>query len=238
MNHGYSLHYLQFHIYPIASTTSCITEQFLSQQDVESQAMMISQIKKRDSTQRMFPGMYFSCNGLLTKWIIGGEPEKNEQPFPELQLWRTTDATNYFKANFSRISTVPSNILDMNVYEYVLDPPLEVQNGDVFGLYKPKEDDSVLNIFLQEHSGPFAYGEQKDANAALSGIMVDPTMPLGQNDYPMVSVVISVPSKLLVLVFEHPVMAKLLCMCVERGVKRMYGTCRGCMVHVEDVWYM
>ena len=139
------MHCLQFLFYCIESASKCIDEQFLSQQTVRSQAMMISQIKKRDSTQRIFPGMYFSCNGLLTKWVIGGEPKTGKEPFPELQLWRTTDGTNYFKTNFSLIATLPKNTLDTNVYEYVLDQPLEFQKGDVFGLYKPKEKDSVLS---------------------------------------------------------------------------------------------
>ena len=159
--------------------------------------MMTSKIKKRDSTQRIFPDMYFSCDGLLTKWIIGGEQVKNTEPFPEVQLWRTTDGTNYFKSSFLLLSAPPNNSQNTdNVYEYVLEPPIEFQSGDIFGLYKPKENMGMLNIFLQEHSGPFAYGQQKGASAAFAEIRVEPTMPLDQNDYPMVSVVISVTSEL------------------------------------------
>ena len=153
--------------------------------------MMIGNIVKRDSTQRIFPGMYFSCSGLLTKWIIGGEPRNDKSPFPELQLWRTTDGTNYFKANFSLISTVPNITSNTNVYEYNLESPLEFQEGDIFGLYKPKEGDSVLNVFFQENSGPYAYGQRSGANSALSEVMVASSMPLDENVFPMVSVVVS-----------------------------------------------
>ena len=177
----------------VAST--CIRQQFLSERAVRTQALTISQIVKRDSTQRIFPSMYFSCNGLLTKWIIGGIPGITKNPLPELQLWRTNDGTNYFKTSFSPINHLPKITSHTNVYEYILEPPLEFQEGDVFGLYKPKENESVLNIFIQENSGPFAYGQENGTNMALGRIMVEPSMPLTQNDYPMVSVEISVASR-------------------------------------------
>ena len=135
--------------------------------------------------------MYFSCRGLLTKWIIGGEPRNAKIPFPELQLWRTTDGTNYFKANFSLISTVLNITSNANVYEYNLESPLEFQEGDVFGLYKPKEGDSAINVFLQDNSGPYAFGQRSGANSALSEVMVVSTTPLDENVFPMVSVVVS-----------------------------------------------
>ena len=161
---------------------------------MRAQALTISQIAQRDSTQRIFPGMHFSCAGILTKWIVGGEPRTLKYPLPELQLWRTTDGTTYFKTGVSIISTVPSDTLQENVYEYVLDSPLEFQEGDVFGLYKPRENESVLNFFLQENTGPFAYGQQSGTNSALTEITVDST-PLDQNDYPMVSVEIAIKSE-------------------------------------------
>ena len=156
---------------------------------------MISKIKKRDDTQRIFPAMHFTCTGLLTKWIIGGEPNQFNNPFPELQLWRATSQNSYSKAGFSLIASLPNATMYTNVYEYILDTPLEFQVGDVFGLYKPRENESVLNIFVQENSGPFAYGQKEDASMAFTEIMVDSTMPLNQNDYPMVSVEISMISK-------------------------------------------
>ena len=156
---------------------------------------MISQVRKRDRTQRIFPDMHFSCSGLLTKWIIGGEQRSNKTPHPELQLWRTTGEGSYNKTGISLISTLPSITSHTNVYEYILDPPLEFQEGDIFGLYKPKESESLLNIFLQENSGPFAYGQKEDAYVASTTLIIDTTMPLDQNDYPMVSVEISVISE-------------------------------------------
>ena len=175
--------------------TSCISQQFLTERTLRSQALMISQIKRRDSTQRIFPSMYFSCNGLLTKWIIGGEPGKTKDPLPELQLWRTNDGTNYFKTTFTLIHTLPKITSHTNVYEYILNPPLEFHEGDIFGLFKPRENESVLNTFLQENSGPLAYGQENGAKIALTRITVNPTMSLDQNDYPLVSVEVSTFSK-------------------------------------------
>ena len=173
------------------SATSCTNQQFLSEQTVRSQALMINNITKRDSTQRIFPDMYFSCTGLITKWIIGGEPRIPKNPAPELQLWRKANGANYIKSGVSLINSLPNSTSNKNVYEYILDSPLEFQKGDVFGLYKPREDESVLNIFFQENSGPFAYGQESGVNSPLTRIKVVPTMLLNQNDYPMVSMEIS-----------------------------------------------
>ena len=111
---------------------------------------------------------------------------------PELQLWRRADAgARYSKTGVSSISSIPNRTPHTNVYEYVLDPPLEFQKGDIFGLYKPRESESVLNIFLQEDNGPFAYGQESGTNLPLSRIRADSTNLLDQNDYPMVSVEIA-----------------------------------------------
>ena len=157
--------------------------------------MNIGKLKERDSTQRIFPDMHFSCTGLITKWIIGGEPHIAKNLAPELQLWKRTDGTNYVKTGASLISSVPNSTPHENVYQYVLDPPLEFWKGDVFGLYKPRENGSLLNIFLQENSGPFAYGQESGTNSPLSKIMADSAMLLDQNDYPMVSVEIAISSE-------------------------------------------
>ena len=162
---------------------------------MRSQALLISNITKSDSTQRIFPDMYFSCTGLITKWIIGGEPHIPRNPAPELQLWRRTKGTKYVKTSVTCITSLPNRTPHNNVYEYVLDSPLEFQNGDVFGLYKPRENESVLNIFLQENSGPFAYGPEDGTDLALKKLTVDLAKPLDLNDYPMVSVEISIKSK-------------------------------------------
>ena len=176
-------------------SAACENQQLLPKDTVRSEALKIRKIKKRDRTQRIFPDMHFSCSGLLTKWIIGGEEHANKKELPELQLWRPTDETTYSKINFSLISTLPSSTTHADVYEYILDPPLEFQAGDIFGVYKPKESESLLNIFLQENSGPLAYGKKDGVDMPLTEIMVDSTMLLDQNDYPMVSVEISTTSK-------------------------------------------
>ena len=189
--------YIIIALYELEPAASCNDQQFLSEQTVRSQALLINNVKGRDSTQRIFPAMHFTCTGLLTKWIIGGEPGQFNNPFPELQLWRASGESSYSKIGVSLIASLPNATMYANVYEYILDPPLEFQAGDIFGLYKPNESESVLNIFLQENNGPFAYGVASGANVALTEILVDPTEPLNQNDYPMVSVEISMTSECL-----------------------------------------
>ena len=42
----------------------------------------------------------------------------------------------------------------LNVYEYVLDPPLPVLAGDVLGIYQPPEDESRVHLTFLEDTGP------------------------------------------------------------------------------------
>ena len=106
--------------------------------------------------------------------------------FLELQLWQITSGNNYIKRNFSIIDHI-NTTTNNNVYEYSLNPPLEVQEGDVLGVFQPRENDSPITIYFQEGSGPFNYGDE-NIDDAFASLTVDD--PLYQNDYPLVSVIL------------------------------------------------
>ena len=107
--------------------------------------------------------------------------------FLELQLWQRTSGNDYIRRSFSIIDNV-NTTSNNNVYKYSPNPPLEVQEGDVLGVFQPSKGESPFTIFFQENSGPFNYGEQSGVNEAFPSLTTDD--PLDQNDYPLVSVIL------------------------------------------------
>ena len=171
--------------YPCVSITdssSCIGS-FPSRSVLRQGALdlNINDVLRIDSEQRLFPDITFTCNGFITKWIVGAEAN-NGDLLPELQIWRNNGGTSYTKAGFSLL---PSNTLSGTVAEYTLSTPLEFQEGDILGVYQPRRQDSALIVYYQERDGPVNYQEGNSAQS---------TVTLGnpdQYDYPLVTVEIS-----------------------------------------------
>ena len=180
----------QIFFYYNSITVTCIdspscTTNFLSRSALKQGALdvNINKVMRRDDKQRLFPNINFTCNGFITKWIVGAKDDENHDELPELQIWRTTGENSYTKANFSQL---PSNTLSGNVAEYTLTTPLEFQEGDILGVYQPGRGDSGLDVYYQERDGPVNYEEGNDA---LSSVTLDTFH--SQYDYPLVTVEIS-----------------------------------------------
>ena len=52
----------------------------------------IGRLVNRDTCQQITPDINFTCDGVITKWIVGGfwVSDSSLIPGPELQLWRKT----------------------------------------------------------------------------------------------------------------------------------------------------
>ena len=127
--------------------------------------------------ERFFPDIGFTCNGNITHIIIGAE-DRNGIEFSQIRFWRLSDGGEY-EQTVSSYSLVYDNANDpstTNLRWYNLSQPIQVQNGDVLGIYQPIWWDSDLFLHYQEDSGPPNYNE--------NGNMDD------DNNYPLVSVII------------------------------------------------
>ena len=174
-------------------TDSPCTDNFLSRSVLRNEALdvNINNVRIRDN-QRLFPDITFTCNGFITKWIIGMRAEQASL-LPELQIWRQNGGASYTKANFS---LVPSDaIATNNVVEFVPNTPLEFQEGDILGVYQPRRQDSALIVYYQERDGPVNYLE---GNSALSTVTLRNSDD--DFDYPLVTVEISTDGNLLNIV--------------------------------------
>jgi uncharacterized membrane protein len=141
--------------------------------------------------QRIFPNIYFTCNGVVTKWTVGAEliGSSGGDGLPELQIWRLNGS------NFNKIgsSFLPFNVsINTNVHVYYPNPQIHVQPGDVLGLYTPRDDNAQLTILYQSFNGPnnlldpsFLPDHPGPLSLSVFSVLV------GTNHYPLVSVIVS-----------------------------------------------
>ena len=134
------------------SASSCISggldASTLKQKTV---AVNINKVKKKEK-QWLFPDINFTCNGSITKWIVGALDDTGT-PQPELQIWRhnSSGVSRYDKVDFTRLT--PNETNDTNVHEYYLETPLEFQEGDILGVYQPMGK-AALTVYYQASTGP------------------------------------------------------------------------------------
>ena len=146
--------------------------------------------------QQISPEMNFTCNGTITKWIIGADSfDTNRHLYPELQVWRNIVNDTYRKISGTYIF-FPFADLENRIYEYSGFTPIEVKAGDILGVFTP--EDSYSRIFLLSESGSNRpaqyYHSLSDSTLSSSNIdMIDiekniPPLTRRTNYYPMVSV--------------------------------------------------
>ena len=145
--------------------------------------MNINRVVVRDQQQRVFPDISFTCNGSITKWIVGAGTGGGSSPSSELQIWRRSGASSYTKVASTQL-TAQSPINNSNVYEYVPSSPLGFQEGDILGVYQ-RENSSVVPYY-QESTGPVNLRQSGLLNSALNSLTA-PTLAT-EYDYPLVTV--------------------------------------------------
>ena len=96
--------------------------------------------------------MRFTCEGMITKWIIGADwgSSFDDTLYPELQLWRSNV---YQKINTTLIrnnTRSPNRIYEFNI------PPIPFQAGDILGAFIPQTQ-SKLSLLAENGPGPTNY---------------------------------------------------------------------------------
>ena len=140
----------------------------------------------RDRQQRVFPDISFTCNGSITKWIVGAGIGSGFSPSSELQIWRKSGVDSYTKVASTQLTT-RSPTSDQNVYEYVPCSPMGFQKGDILGVYQ-REYSSVVPYY-QESNGPKNLCDSKLPSLA-PDLITSPSIA-EEYMYPMVTVEIS-----------------------------------------------
>ena len=140
--------------------------------------------------QQITPDMRFTCDGMITKWIIGATWQGDDNLYPELQVWRNIGNSTYQKINGTFV--MPTTSSPDRIYEYDGFPPIPVRSGDILGIFLPRTSRSRLRLTVENIDRPTNYYLTTDDSASESpyDVIDVQNMPLIMSeDYqPMVTV--------------------------------------------------
>ena len=138
--------------------------------------------------QQLTPNITFTCNGWITKWIIGALWGGGNMLFPELQIWRNDGNNTYRKINGTFISVETSN--PSLIYEYSDFSPIPFQAGDILGAFIPKGSFSKLIPRSERDRGHLNYYMRTNNSATESPYdSIDLSGTISKSTYhPLVSV--------------------------------------------------
>ena len=135
--------------------------------------------------QQITPDMRFTCDGMITKWIIGADWRSDSLFYPELQVWRNVGNDIYQLINGTIIDSTTES--SNRIYEYDSFSLIPVQAGDILGVFIPRTSVSRLRLLSENMNGPTNYYLETGFNVF---DILDIQDPLVQSQvyHPMVSV--------------------------------------------------
>ena len=134
--------------------------------------------------QHLFPDIKFTCNGFITKWIIGAQIRTTgiTTELPEMQIWRRLGEGIYTKVGSSLLTNGIAR--NSNVIEYTPVSPVKFQVGEILGVFQPLADHSNILMYYQHGTGP--ENHVYEGNTALSSVSLKQESQLVY-DYPLVT---------------------------------------------------
>ena len=181
------MHILFLHFVPLAAP-QCV-QGFLNEEALRIAVDVYgTSLTTHECQQRIIPGIRFTCTGMLTKWIIGAQRTLTQtNNHLQLQIWRRRNPSRmnpatHVRTSFSDITDLNATN-DLNVYEYVPNPPLQFQADDILGLFQPPSADTQVVVYYQEGGGPqnfyFMWNSAvRRFNTGFHGVMDDSDVPL------------------------------------------------------------
>ena len=117
----------------------------------------IGRLVNHDIRQQITPDIKFTCDGVITKWIVGGFWVDNSAliPGPELQLWRKTTSNTYTKINGIFITSSVNS--DNGIFNSSSFSPIPFQAGDILGIFVPCLNSTRLRLRFELSRGPLNY---------------------------------------------------------------------------------
>lgn len=111
-----------------------------------------------DRVQLMSPGLMFTCDGVITKWILGIKMEDDdEHQYPELQVWRRSN-DEFIKINGTVIiNEQPYSHGSKHILSYANFDPIPIKRGDIFGAFVPDDNDARFSLQMEDTDSPINY---------------------------------------------------------------------------------
>ena len=140
-----------------------------------------------DDEIRILSDIQFTCSTKINSVILGIDVRPNRNSFPSVQLWRPSEEDEYaFVAGSNRfIFYTTKNVSRTGVYDYPLEPPLEVEPGDLLAFSQPSKSDSGVRGYYIDRVTFYSHRiEFGDKTAELSEDLTNDNLVLV---YPMTS---------------------------------------------------
>ena len=156
----------------------------------------MSELMEIEGQQQITPEMRFTCDGIITKLILGVEVQDDESKiFPEIQVWRKSNNTTYRRINGTGISILTAN-RGSNRRMFVYDTSIPIKSEDILGVFGPQSHDSRFVVLSEETDSPTNYimstGNSRNTPYNSLNIQSSLAPPLLQNHRPLVSVEIGI----------------------------------------------
>ena len=181
-----------FHTEPANCSSGFMSEEILrTLLGLEGVGRLVGRIGR----QQITPGINFTCDGFITKWIIGALRAVNSTliPGPELQLWRNTVNDTYVKISGTFITA--NDTSSSLIYETSDFSPIPFQAGDILGIFTPNAGGSSLRLRSELGYGPLNFFSSTDDDAATSPFVEIQLSNFTSSEiyHPLVSLEISIP---------------------------------------------
>ena len=102
----------------------------------------------------VFPGLKFTTGGQLHKWIfVSGKDSFLRHDFPHFRVWRSIGQEFVAVNGTYTMGQTPARSINLNVYEYTLDPPIQVMEGDFIGWEQTSDSRTRFLPLLLNNTG-------------------------------------------------------------------------------------
>ena len=147
-------------------------------------------IKPIGSRQQITPDMKFTCDGMITAWIVGAEWNRINSLFPEFQVWRKIRCRKYKKIS-GRVPELQTSV-SFRINAYSVFPPMPVKSGDILGMFIPKN--SRLNLLSEKTNSPTNYylptEDSEDSSLEIFDLEENVGSLMRKSYHPLISAVI------------------------------------------------
>ena len=134
-----------------------------------------------DNELRVIPGMSFTCSGTITSLLLGVDVKTfvadSTDQYPEVQVWRYSSLfKSYYRRQRQQIRLAVGNFSTDGVLHYNLNPPMPIESGDVLGVYQPRHNESVVQLFYDDDMTAPAANLRTNTNQGLLSPGHNPTV--------------------------------------------------------------
>ena len=147
--------------------------------DYRARRIGIDRIGTRlDDEIRILSDIQFNCSTAINSVILGIDVRPNRDSFPSVQIWRPTRNSNYtFVPGSERFIFYTTE--NVSRTDYPLEPPLEVEPGDLLTFSQPSQGSSSVRGYYIDpvnfNSHRISFG---DTTADLSGSAINNNLVL------------------------------------------------------------